>query len=638
MAGPFYLAYIDEDETFNPSVHNVEDEQIHSFTIEQEEGEFASLEIELENPRVGALAPGKQQWVFFSWDRAWRPSGSWTPNIILLFKGRVLATPSNLQEEIIQMTFIARPSDYEDQKAALADSLKERPYWDPIWFDPDKLDDPDNVLESRPAHLHIDRRTLEVTISHILNGEDGTVSLNEDQIFFDDTSVEYGEVPLRTVNMTASVSWEQAGSGAFDISKAFEFGGSGTVYTYTGPGLRDNWPKSGHSLGNGWKVDQGECLGDAPEPVWGYRYNSEPIINIYNNGVLFSFDPAIQESIRFMNQFGPEAIRVVSPPWYENVQPLLTSTFITKLVLIPRWHMLPVMTVRFEVNRKYSELLTISLSADVQDIRTDTAGADTLDLTMSSSELASPIDPYGDIPIGDVRRRTFFSTDRGEQAIEYLIALMRARLLARARCVDITFQTTFQTAIDLDVTLRKDLVADDSRFPDGIVGGKIIHYRLSLDGNEGTMLAEIKIGGTVGRNGAIAAVPGVGVYASAGYMAHGYQREVGAHVVPFASDVAYVPINGLGANDDGVDLLTLNSDNVIKSLVKENGADAQKAALDAIHSFENPSDAFTALNEVPTRFTLTMLPVTGGPFQTSFVVLTTDLKIPRTVNLEAGYV
>jgi hypothetical protein len=30
-----------------------------------------------------------------------------------------------------------------------------------------------------------------------------------------------------------------------------------------------------------------------------------------------------------------------------------------------------------------------------------------------------------------------------------------------------------------------------------------------------------------------------------------------------------------------------------------------------------------------------MLPVTGGPFQTDFIVETTDLKIVRTINLEA---
>jgi hypothetical protein len=635
MPGPFYLAYIDEDETFNPLVHNVEDEQVHSFIIEQNEGDFASLEIQLENPREGALTPGRQQWVFFSWDKNWQPSGVWVPNIVLLFKGRVVAVPSNLQNEIIQMTFLARPSDFEDQKAVVADLLKERPYWDPIWFDPDKLNDPDNVFESRPELIYIDPVTNRVSTSHILNGEGGTITLDESQIFADNTVLDYGEVPLRTVNMTATVSWDQAGTGAMDISHLFEFGGSGAIYTYTGPGLRDSWPKSGASLGNGWTVDQGECLGNAPTPIWGYKYGAFSR-NIYDNGDLFSFDPAIEENIQFLTQFGPDALRIVSPPWYENVQPLLQAVFITKLVLIPLWHMLPVMTVKYEIERKYSEVLTISLSADVQDIRTDAAGQDVLDLTMSSSELASPIDDYGDIPIGDVRRRTFFSTDRGAQSIEYLIALMRSHLLIRSRCVDVSIETDFRTAIEEGVSLTKDLVLIDNRFPDGQVGGKITSYRLSLDGNDGAMLAEIKIGASVGRNGTIAAVPGVGVYAAPGYMKSGYQREIGAHVVPFASDVAYVPINGLPANDDGIDLLNLNRDNIVKSLVKENSFREQAAHVS--HSVETPGDAFKELNDVPTTFTLTMVPLKGGPFQTLFNVETTDLKIPRTINLEAGYV
>jgi hypothetical protein len=636
MPGPFYLAYIDEDEEFDPDVHNVEDEQIHSWTLEQEEGEFASLEITLENPRVGPLAPGKQRWVFFSWDMNWQPHGTWTPNIVLLFKGRVVGVPSNLEEEIIQLSFIARPSDFDDQKAALAASLKERPYWDNLWFDPDKLDDPDNVWESRPELIHTDRVDHEVTSSHILNGEDGTIDFDETEIFYENTQVEYGDVPLRTINLTATVSWEQVGTDAFDISGIFEFGGSGVIYTFTGPGLRDNWPKSGANLGNGWNVDQGECLGEFPEPVWGYRYNTVSQNNIYENGLMFSFDPDVEASIKFLNQFGPEAIRVVSPTWYENVQPLLTSTFITKLLLIPRWRMIPVMTVRYNASRKYSEVLEISLNADVQDVKSDPAGQDVLNISMSSSELASPIDPYGDIPIGDVRRRTYFATDRGAQSIEYLISLMRTRLIARARCVDVTFDTDLRTAITKGVTLRKSLVMTDSRFADGEVGGKIKGYRFSLDGDEGLMLATIKIGASVGKGGSIAAVPGVGTYANPGYMKSGYQREIGGHIVPFASDVAYVPVNGQTANDDGVDILHFAGSNMVKSIVKENSWDEQKAHMP--RSVDAPSDAFDILNEVPTRFTLVMKPVTGGPFSTPYTVLTTDLKIPRTINLEAGYV
>jgi hypothetical protein len=631
MAGPFYLAYIDEDEAFSPSVHNVEDEQIHSFVLEQAEGEFASLEIELENPRAGALAPGRQQWVFFSWDRAWQPSGSWVPDIVLLFKGRVLAVPSNIQDEIIQLTFIARPSDYQDQKAALAETLKERPYWDPIWFDPDKLADPDNILESRPALWHISRTDNSVSISHILNGEDGTITLTEDDIFYDNTKVDYGEVPLKTVNMTATVAWDQTGADAIDISSQFAFGGFNAIYTYTGPGLRDSWPKSGAKLGNGWEVDQGECLGEAPNPVWGYRYSMVPNAPT----IPFSFDQAINRSAQLAHDF-PDAITVICPTWYENVQPLLQSIFISKVMFVPLWHMLPVMTVRYEVTRKYNEVLTISLTADVQDIMSDAGGQDTVDLAMSSSELMSPIDDYGDIPIGDVRRRTFFATDRGATSIEYLIALMRSRLLIRARCVELTFETDFRTAIDNGVTLRKNLVMLDTRFPDGQVAGKIIGYRMSLDGDDGALIAEVKIGASAGRNGAIAAVPGVGVYANTGYMKAGYQRETGGHVVPFAGDVAYVPINGLPANDDGVDLMTLHSGNIILSLVKENSSEDQKAHMP--HAVDNPQDVFDKLNEVPTRFTLTMLPLEGGPFETIFNVATTDLKIPRTINLEAGYV
>ena len=169
MAGPFYFAWVGASETtFDPSVHNREDEDVFGFNVEHSEGDFAGLEIEIRNPRVGLLAPARKVHAFLSYDTG--------TEIKPLFRGRLVGIPDNINQEIVRLQFTARPDDYAAQKAALAGTLKVLPYYDPVFISKDKWDDPDAVLEARSELWHIDRVNGELTTSDLLVGEDG----NED--------------------------------------------------------------------------------------------------------------------------------------------------------------------------------------------------------------------------------------------------------------------------------------------------------------------------------------------------------------------------------------------------------------------------------------------------------------------------
>ena len=67
--GPFYFAWTDEPPTggatFGPE-HQVEDEQIVSFRIDQAEGSLPTLNIDIRNPRRGLLSG--QVWAWLSYD------------------------------------------------------------------------------------------------------------------------------------------------------------------------------------------------------------------------------------------------------------------------------------------------------------------------------------------------------------------------------------------------------------------------------------------------------------------------------------------------------------------------------------------------------------------------------------------
>jgi hypothetical protein len=123
------LAWADPAETtFVEATHAREDEDVFAFELSQSEGDFAQLTVTLRNPRVGLLRADRKQWAWFS---ARMPGESVVP----LFFGRLIGVPSNIFAELVTLDFVARPADFNARKAALAESLKELPYWDPIFID-----------------------------------------------------------------------------------------------------------------------------------------------------------------------------------------------------------------------------------------------------------------------------------------------------------------------------------------------------------------------------------------------------------------------------------------------------------------------------------------------------------------------
>src|SRR5687768_8938517 len=88
------------------------DTEVFAFTLEQQEGEFAELIITTRNPRRGPLRPGAALYCTLTLE-------GYGP----VFKGRVVGIPENVQEEVIDVRFIARPDTYPAMKETLANSM-----------------------------------------------------------------------------------------------------------------------------------------------------------------------------------------------------------------------------------------------------------------------------------------------------------------------------------------------------------------------------------------------------------------------------------------------------------------------------------------------------------------------------------
>lgn len=586
----YYFAFVDSADVVFAPEHEVEDLLVVSYKLAQQEGEFATLDLVVKNPRVGLLASGRKQWLLFSWKDDANP----TAGAELLFRGRLVGIPTDLLANQVTLQFDAKPPGYDAAKLALAETLKVEPWWDPMFLKPDSRDDPDAVIEAMTVRYHIDRVDHSVTVSDMLNGEDGL--LDVDTGFLKDSlGIAVGQPPLRRVSMEATVTWDQAAAGTLDISpvvlKTFRDAGSGTKYmikSLTGDGLMKKWPAEDGSIGGGWKW--GACA------------------------IVRSDGTALPED------------------YHTVLMDNGTATF-------PIWAMKPTLIAAYDVSRPKTEVLTFTLEADCQALLADAGDDEILAVKVSGNadeavDPATTDSPAGVMPIGDVRRRAYFPLERGIRSLGYLIALARGNILERSRAIDISFTVPFRDG--RDVTLRKNARVSDPRIPGGEATGKVVGYE--MNGVARSHSVAITIGCTVGKGNTVTTVPGDPTYVEDGYVEDGYQVRAGQTVMPIAGEVTFEDFSAVQPVDDGVDFFDLQPFAMVESMVVYNPVPTQQSVVNAFRPDINA--AVDALNQVYTRIDGDLKKLTLGrddpPFLTNYPVTVSQLMVPKTIDLEAS--
>ena len=582
----FTFAWADANETTFGVEHEIEDENVFRLLIEEEEGDFATARVEVVNPGVGLLNVGRKRWAWIGYD------DGGTAGVQPLFFGRLVGLPQEMIGETVFLEFLARPSDFQTVKDTLADTLRVFPFWDPVWVPRDVRDDADEVLNAYNSHWHVDRITHAVTISDINVVEDGTIDL-AGLVFYDSAQARPLQPPVRKVHVEADVSWRQAGAGRVDLKQAlidaFRAAGttlSGHVSSYTGEGLLADWPNAGDRIGSGWSVHAGEAV----------RVEG------------------ISQSVFFTD-----------------------SVLAGAVVQFPLWRFIPTYILAFDAERSRTERVVFDLEADTQEMITDAGDAEVLLIALSSIDISEPIDAGDATPIGDFRRNSYFLQDRGKLSVEYLIALARARLLFRARAVEVRVETKMDDV--LAVTCRHNVRVVDPRLPGGQAIGKVTRVRLEIDGDQGLVVGLVSIGCTVGRGGTLSPVVGTPDYVADGYVESDFQTRSGAIIVPIASEVGYTDYGAQQPNvaegsDEGVDLLRMSRDRVVQSIQIIGGEAAQAAIIGA--GFPSIAVAEEALNQLFTEVVVELVPLDTGPFEHEITVTLTDLLVPKTIDLEAG--
>lgn len=691
----FYFARVDAtDDEFDPSFAINDFERfaesdgrrigsVLSFDLSGNEGDFDLLELVVANPLEGLLAGPLYLWFA-------RDNGT---DIEPVFFGRLVGIPTDVTGNRVTLQYTARPRDLNAQKAALAESMRVLPYYDPYLLDEARREEADAVLEGYSGLWTFDRLTHEVGYSDYLIGEDGVEEFFASDMLSRGLSRSFGEIPLTSVTVVATIPWVQRATGAVDLSRYIvenwpnesESNSYITSFSLTAA----DWPKQGTGLNGGWVVQDGTCIPVYDLNVFSKAGGGKVTVNWGNWGGGTSTSET-QTNDQYVKTVPPGSIdlRAVTTEDSSDIsrdQPDAAAgessgeiTSFSRMLsysdgFIPLHYSRPTLVAGFEAERARSEVIRFTLTADVQAVMTDPGDDEAMLIELNAADVSEALDPDGDTDggfvaaIGDPRRRSYITTQRGELTLQHLICLARSVLIKRSRCARITFEPKDHLRMG-DITLRKNAIIHDPRIPSGEATGKIISYRYAVDGSAGRPECSVTIACAVGRGGEIEALDGEPDYVDDDYIGPeaDYQEFIGRRIV-FDSGVGYVqPL--FDPNDDGLDLLSaLSAEDVIdEGLVVENSPAMQRALLAAllasgwnrsIRPINIPTSALLVsedqqevaqqllrdreeairkkLEDNPTRATFRLKSMTAS-FNTDVDVTVTELKIPTMIDLSTA--
>src|SRR5262245_30911742 len=652
-AGLPYFAWIDPSETTFTAGHMRWDENIFSFTLAQSEGDPANLTIAVRRPRnasgdpVGLLCPTRKIWAWFALDCG--PA-------LIKFRGRLVGIPTSLFEDLVTLEFVARPVDVVAQKEALADTLRVLPYYDEAVIDPARRTDPDVVLEGYTKIWHYDRETHVITVSDEINGEDGLVTFDgtsdDGAVLYDGLALNLTSGPLARVDIAAEYTWTQRARGTVDLTR-YLIGGwpesfNGAIQLNAG-----DWPKPGSGLGDGWEVADSSAVELHNYEVKSVTRNGQSVVKFSQND---NATATITETVSSLGgapvEFNPgDTNWIITNETYsstfgaDGAPSSISHSVSASRPAVVRQEIKASLTAGYSAERQCTERVSLTVFADVQSILTGAEDGEGLRI----DDIRSVNLSEGSMPIGDARRRSYIATVRGNQSLEHLIAFARTHLMKRARVVEITFAP--KLAPMPGITLRKHVSLIEPRV--GTALGKIIGYSLALDGSDGRVKCEVRIGCAIGRGGGVTATAGTPSYCTIDYAGADYQQFIGRTVLFDGSDtsIGYQPPNA-DPNDDGINFMSnLSVNDVIEvplSVVRgpaasedqeppsNRGGSGGTTAEDNIQSLLQARQEWIKnvyLAQYETRATFKLKSMTRE-FSSDYDLQVTDLKIPTGYNLE----
>ena len=388
VAGPFYFAWVEASETTFNSSHHRMDEYIFSARRGIAEGEKPLLELEIQNPHVGILSPDRKYWAWFSWF-----DGS---SIVPIFFGRVVGTPVQIFEEVMTIQLIADPVDYKKRVQIVAETLKYPPFYDQVFIEVGKRDDPDTILEAHAKVWDVNPVTHVVTANDIVVGTSNE-DFTADDHFYDGMEMTVGQPPATAILVDASVSWTQTARGTVDL-------GNRSYSSLSGDGMIAEWPKPLQQLGSGWSVfyaDAYDTTGAESATVATYNWNWQSGNKEHSDGdtlstnISYSMPMGCAIAARgnltfdarngYLDPFHKDSEGDYSPinhpPWHNET---------TGYVL--NWHVETSLVLEYSAERPRTERVIFLVRADTQPVLVDPELSEESEvISISGADVGVPI-------------------------------------------------------------------------------------------------------------------------------------------------------------------------------------------------------------------------------------------------------
>ena len=389
------------DTEFNPHVMNVYDVSVVALDLVHEEGQVPTLDITIRRPgwpgqSIGLLVPGAPTWIWLSYNP---PSTSpYYGEIIPLFYGILIGIPSDLFKETIKIRYQSRSVNFIANKQAVAETLKTRPYYDPVFIDEKLRSDPDTIADAWSGLYHFPRLPTHgdflTTFTDYLLGEDGTVVFDGVTNFaiYDSVRLTIGESPLTNIQVQGRVKWTQRTFGYVDLPPF-------SVATFTGDSFIDDFPKAGQSIGGGWSMEQSFVqdvynIALTPEATMTYHWDAQAMFGTWTGGLSFpTLDipaPECQEqTLDYSHTFPllstPVALTfqmsaagsggicqacAVTDQYGRCINVNKPQKFAEQGVLIPNWYLNCTGQLRYDSHRDFTEVVVFNVTSNIQPILT----------------------------------------------------------------------------------------------------------------------------------------------------------------------------------------------------------------------------------------------------------------------------
>lgn len=642
----FWSKWVAETATTWSDSYKVKDLDIASLTIQQSENSCATLTVVVRNPQVGLLAPGRLVWLWLAWED---DLGTTTP----LFFGRLMPVPGRGTNfgEGATLSFVARPLDFDTQKAELALSMQVAPYYDPIFIDAakrlsfsttagDYVGDPDTVLEGWSSLWHVDRVTGEVTASDILDGEDGTEVFLSSEIPEASVQINVSSSVLTDVTVVGKVNWTQSGGGgSFPVSIA--------ATVPNGLDLYNQWPKAGSTLAGGYAVESSlavdwQGLSKAEVVQKGWRYENKAKQHQAGDVISISWNYAeFPRGLSGPSYLISETVQQASAPQLgdhlgisQSAEPNLPFHFNANILVIAEVPMSATMQLGPSASLSRNETITIKLAADIQPLisipTTTTTPSQASPITVNGSDVGVPIN--GTAPISGAQASNFFPTTRGTQALEYLISIGVAHLKSANRAVQISWDTTFDRAIAL--SCRKNATINARLIPGGAATGKIISYTIAASGPDMQLKGNVTIGCCIGNGatGTVTGSSGTDILAVPGTFVSGVSTATGSSIVvggnTAGGDISFAP--PIYAPQAGEPTFPLQRSQCVISesfVYEQTFVNTSRTVLP-----DGSPGPYVQVGVPIAVFELELLDL-SGQFGTTYDLTTTPLKLPKQIDL-----